>query len=258
MVAVHLAHRVGRDHVTVEHRRTTRCCIEVVPELLELLRNLKHLDLVAVLDGKQQVALILMVELVARRSQPLEQRFFEIMRNTEHFASRLHLRPEHGVNIVQLLKAEHRHLDRHIFRLGVQPGAVAHIAQPVSQHDPCCNVYHRHAGDLADIGHRTGGTGIDLNDIDVPIINHILDIYQPDHLERPGQPPSVGNQGSFDLLGKGLRWIDRDRVTRVDARPLDMLHDAGDQVVLPVADRVHLDLLAHHIFVDQNRVLNQV
>ena len=34
----------------------------------------------------------------------------------------------------------------------------------------------------------------------VPIINHILDIYQPDHLERPGQPPSVGNQGSFDLL----------------------------------------------------------
>ena len=45
-------------------------------------------------------------ELVACRSQPLEQRFFEIMRNTEHFASRLHLRPEHGVNIVQLLKAE--------------------------------------------------------------------------------------------------------------------------------------------------------
>ena len=42
----------------------------------------------------------------------------------------------------------------------------------------------------------------------------------------------------------------------MDARALDMLHDAGDQDVLPVADGVHLQLHTHEIFVDKDGILN--
>ncbi len=40
----------------------------------------------------------------------------------------------------------------------------------------------------------------------------------------------------------------------MDARPLDMLHNAGDKVIRAVADRIHLDLFAHHVLVDQHRI----
>ena len=42
----------------------------------------------------------------------------------------------------------------------------------------------------------------------------------------------------------------------MDAGPLDMLHDAGNQYVLPVGDYVHLQLGAGHVLVHQHRVLN--
>ena len=41
----------------------------------------------------------------------------------------------------------------------------------------------------------------------------------------------------------------------MDAGALDVLHDAGDQDLLAVADRVDFDLLAHQVLVDQDRVL---
>lgn len=47
--------------------------------------------------------------------------------------------------------------------------------------------------------------------------------------------------------------VDRDRVARVDTGALDVLHDAGDQDVVPVADGVDLDLTAGEVFVDEDR-----
>ena len=46
-----------------------------------------------------------------------------------------------------------------------------------------------------------------------------------------------------------------DAVARMHARPFDVLHDAGDEDVLPVANGVHFDLGAHHVLVDQDGVL---
>ena len=42
----------------------------------------------------------------------------------------------------------------------------------------------------------------------------------------------------------------------MDAGALDVLHNAGDQHVLPVGDDVHLQLHAGHIFVDQHGVVD--
>ena len=41
----------------------------------------------------------------------------------------------------------------------------------------------------------------------------------------------------------------------MDAGPLDVLHDARDDNVLPVANGVHLDLLALDVFIHQDRML---
>ena len=50
--------------------------------------------------------------------------------------------------------------------------------------------------------------------------------------------------------------IHGDRVARMDAGALKVLHDTRDQDVFAVADGVDLDLAAHHILIDQHRVLN--
>ena len=39
-------------------------------------------------------------------------------------------------------------------------------------------------------------------------------------------------------------------------RPLDVLHDTGNQDVLPVADGVHLQLGPHQVLVDEDGILN--
>ena len=52
--------------------------------------------------------------------------------------------------------------------------------------------------------------------------------------------------------------IHRDGIAGVYARALDMLHDAGDQDLLSVADGVHLDLGTHQVLVDQNRVVDSL
>ena len=44
-------------------------------------------------------------------------------------------------------------------------------------------------------------------------------------------------------------------LTGVDAGPLHVLHDAGDEDVLPVEHAVHLQLPAHQILVDEDGVL---
>ncbi len=47
----------------------------------------------------------------------------------------------------------------------------------------------------------------------------------------------------------------RDRVARMDAGPLKMLHDARDQDVFAVRYRIDLEFDAHQVFVDQDRML---
>ena len=48
------------------------------------------------------------------------------------------------------------------------------------------------------------------------------------------------------------RWVDRHRVAGVHAGALDVLHDAGDQHGLAVADGVDFDLAAVEVLVDQD------
>ena len=69
------------------------------------------------------------------------------------------------------------------------------------------------------------------------------------------QPSGVLRDGLLHVLTDGLGGINGDAVSGMHARPLHMLHQAGDQDVGAVADRVHLHLLALQVLVHQNGVI---
>ena len=115
-----------------------------------------------------------------------------------------------------------------------------------------------HDGDprhFADIGHRTGRTGIYLDDIDFLIHDNKLDIDHSHHVQRLGQPSGVLRDGLLDLRSDGMSRINGDTVAGVHTGTLDMLHDTRDQDVGPVTDRIHLDLFSLEILVHQNRMI---
>ena len=60
----------------------------------------------------------------------------------------------------------------------------------------------------------------------------------------------------FQPVAKIPGRIDGDRVAGVDAGSLNVLHNTGDEDILPVADGVHLNLHTHQVLVNEHRVFN--
>ena len=90
------------------------------------------------------------------------------------------------------------------------------------------------------------------------IVYYILDIHKSDDIELLGELAGVLDDYSLDAVGEVLCGIYRNRVARVDARTLDMLHNARDKEVLAVADSVDLDLRSHHVLVDEDGIFDVV
>ena len=55
------------------------------------------------------------------------------------------------------------------------------------------------------------------------------------------------------LFGQGRCRVDRERVTGVHTGTFDVLHDARNENVFAIGDRIDLTLFAHDILVDQDR-----
>ena len=249
-----LADGVGRHHVGIEGQRSAAGGVNGEAQCLKLLGDGDDLLLVGIPDSDEHPAFFLTGHLVTGGAETLEQRFLKGAADAQHLAGGFHLRPQVDIHIVELLKAEHRDFDRHIIGMGIQASAVAQIGQLGAQHDLGGQIHHGYASHLADIGYGAGGAGVDLDDINLPFVDNILDVDQADDIQLPGQLAGVVDDGGPDLLGEVLGRIDGDGVAGVDARPLDVLHDAGDQVVMAVADGVYLHLGAHHVLIDEHGV----
>src|SRR5699024_8403566 len=104
------------------------------------------------------------------------------------------------------------------------------------------------AGDLAQVGHRPGGTGVDFDDEEFVLVDQVLDVYQPLGAQGQGQLLRAVHHDLHHLIGEAVGGVDGDGVAAVDAGPLDVLHDAGHQHVGAVGDDVHLQLGAGHVF----------
>ena len=108
---------------------------------------------------------------------------------------------------------------------------------------------------LADIGNRSGGTGIYLDDVNILSVHNELDVDHSLYMKGPCQLFCILHQGLLVALSDALGRVNGDTVAGMDTGTLDMLHDTRDQDVGAVADGVHLDLLAHDIFIHQDRML---
>ncbi len=107
---------------------------------------------------------------------------------------------------------------------------------------------------LADIRYGSGRTRVYFNDVNILAINDELDVDHTFDMKCSGKLLGVIHDRLLIVLGNALCRIYGDTVTGMDTGTLNVLHDTRDQDVGAVADSVHLDLLAHDVFIDQDRV----
>src|SRR5208337_3902010 len=146
--------------------------------------------------------------------------------NTHDLPGGLHFRTEYGVSSGKLLEGEDRGFYKEVahrqFRRQTEAREFA------AYHEPRGNLRQRHAGGLADVRDGPGGTRIDFQDVDKPILNRILDVHQSDNIQFLGQLDSVLTQCLM------LRLADRNcrenarTVSGVNYRLFDVLHNARD------------------------------
>jgi hypothetical protein len=109
---------------------------------------------------------------------------------------------------------------------------------------------------LGDEGHGARGARIDFQHVDLAVLDGILGVHQPDHVEPQGQRPGLALDLGDDVGRQGMGRQGAGRVARMDPGLLDVLHDAGDDHVGTVAQRIDVDLdCVGEVAVDQHRVL---
>ena len=115
-------------------------------------------------------------------------------------------------------------------------------AQLLADHDPRGELGERHADHLADERHGARGARVDLEDVDVvPLIANWTFI-------SPITPSSCASAITWRRTSSSTTPVDRvggqraGAVAGVHAGALDVLHDAGDDDRLAVADRVDVEL----------------
>ena len=183
----------------------------------------------------------------------------ELVVVTDGFTGGLHFGGQVGIQTGDLVEGEYGDLHVPALLLGCNACAQALILQALAQSDLGGDVGHLDAGDLGDEGNSSGGTGVDLDDIDVLVlVNDELDVEQALDADAQTQTHGVIDDGILDLLADREGGIDRDRVAGMDTGALNMLHDTRDKYILAVADRINLKLDTHEIFVDQDRVFDIV
>ena len=112
------------------------------------------------------------------------------------------------------------------------------------------------AGGFGEKRHSPGGSGVDLDDIDPVIAVHDeLDVKKPSDPDPQAQPLRVVQNQVPDRRGKAVGGIDADGIAGVYAGPLDQFHNAGDENIDAVADRVHFHFFAPYILVHKDRLV---
>ena len=246
---------LGADAVLAQELGRAVGRLDVEAEVVEAADERQCLLLILIGDGGQHRAVIHDVH--ARGLQRLVERAGEGVIVADGLTGRLHFGREVSVKAAQLREREGGRLDVPALLLlgGVQLGD-ALLAQRLAENGQRCDVGQRPAGRLREEGHRAGRARVDLNDVNVLLrVNDKLNVEQAHDADAKTQTAGVVEDLVLDGLRDAEGGIDTDRVARVDAGALDVLHDAGNEDVGAVADGVDLDLLARDIAVDQNRAV---
>src|ERR1022692_2834189 len=162
------------------------------------------------------------------------------MPGAHDLARGLHFRTQNRVGLGKFDEWEYRFFDREIGRNALLD--VALHRQRLAGHDSGRHFGELYAGRLGNEGHGSRGTRIDLEKINSPALNRELNVHQSDHVQGFGEFAGLRTQLILDLLGQRVRRQRTARIPGMDPRLFYMLHDAADQHVLPVADRIDVDL----------------
>ena len=138
----------------------------------------------------------------------------------------------------------------------MESGAASDVGELFAEHDARCDIDHRHAGDLADVRHRTRRARVYLDDVKIAAVDEVLYVDEPARAERKRKLCRGIDDGFLHPVGQVERRIHGDRIAAVHARALDVLHDSGDQHVLPVGNHIDLKLASGHVFIDQHGIFD--
>ena len=111
-----------------------------------------------------------------------------------------------------------------------------------ARHDEAGDFGDRLADHLGDEGHRARGPRVDLEHVNLVALQRILHVHQPADVERQREFARIRLELRDGLRRERARGQRTGAVAGVNARLLDMLHDAGDEHRLAVAERVDVDL----------------
>ena len=175
-VAAHLVQADIRDAVLFEIVGGSLGGIDGPAKVTQPLGNGQRLFLILILYGDDHITVGQKVH--ARTLERLDHGFLKASGDAEHLAGGFHFRPKVDVCAVQLFKREHRHLDGDERLVRLQAILVAHLRQCFAEEGAHRKVNDRDVRNLADIRHRSGGTGIRLDDIHLLILDDELDIQK--------------------------------------------------------------------------------
>ena len=110
-----------------------------------------------------------------------------------------------------------------------------------ARHDARGDLGHGKADHLGHEGHGAGCTRVHFQHVDVAVLDGELHVHQAHHVQGQrhdlGLAFHLGDHGRLQRIGRQRAG----RVARMDARFLDVLHHAGNENVLAIADRVDVD-----------------
>ena len=248
------------DHIDVDAERGDRLCRplgrnDFKIKFGERLSELFHLLLVLIRDGKEQSPLRRDIE--SRADDRLVQRAGIVIIDAHDFARGLHLGSERNIDVRHLCKREYGSLYRNVWTRRNQPGMESHFLE----RSPHRNL-RRHTDHIDVCNFRKERNGaarsrIHLDDEHLVVRDDELDVQQPLDVERDGKPLRIVDDGIDDTGGKRLRRIDSDAVARVNPRALDVFHDAGNNDVDAVGNRIDFHLRPLHVAIHEDGVIRR-
>ena len=128
------------------------------------------------------------------------------------------------------------------------------VPQGHSRHHARGDLGDRHADCLGDERHGAARARVHFDDEDRPVLDRELHVHQAAHVQGARERFGLARQFPDDLIRQRVHGQGASRIARMDARFLDMLHDARDQAVRAVGEAIDIDLSrARQVAVDQDR-----
>ena len=178
-------------------------------------------------------------QLQPHRDHRLEQGIVEVGADAADLACRGHLHTQDRVGAVEPREGELRRLDADVVQFEDRSVDLAH--RP-SHDDPRGEVDEVELEDLRGEGERARGSQVALDDQDVVVLGHELDVERPVDLQflcDLGCDPFDPARG---LDVGALGWQDQRRITGVDPRVLDMFRDRVHEHLALAGHGVQFDL----------------